>query len=260
MSQDQGTRPARYAYGVWFILALTGAWAYHALTPFILRAALGLMGDIEILPNIFRHYLRLQPWLWSIPLLFLIFGLLCKHITFLRHPVSISVSGGLLCALYLFIGICLASPYFIHAYSPPFPGTLKKQLREADELTLYALWTTNAQTALQEKFHDYPITGKVELKNHPRRQTTIEGLIQGSETNSTEMVCFYPHHGLRAVHQGKTIDLLICFGCGKVEHHPSGKFYHMHKSTQPVLDSIFVDAGVPLPPEKKTKPEAEKTE
>lgn len=261
MSLDQGIRPARCAYGVWLVLALIGAWAYHALTPFSLRAAVGIGGGIEALPGGYRLYLSLQPWLWGTPVCFLVLGLACQRLIFLRHPVTITLFGGLLSALYIFMGILLATPYFIYAGSPPFPDKMKTQLRQAEELTVYALWTTNRQAQANEKFHSYSVAGKIDLKNHPRRREIIEGLIQGSETNSVEMMCFYPHHGLRATYRGKVIDLLICFGCGKVEHQPGGEFYRMNKSAQPLLDSIIVEAGIPLPPPSKTaQTAAEKTE
>lgn len=253
MSINPEARPARCAYGWWFIVALVGTLAYHSLTPFSLRAAQGMSGDIAVLPSGYRLYLSLQPWLWAAPICFLGLGFACKHFSVLRHPVIISIFGSLLTALYLCMGVLLATPYFIYAGSPPFPDKLKTQLREADELTVYALWTTNDQQQTSQQFHNYPTAGTVNLKNHPKRLEVIEGLILGSETNSTEMACFYPHHGLRVIHQGKTIDLLICFGCGKVEHLPSGAFYHMHKSTQPALDSLFAEAGIPLPPESKKK-------
>lgn len=63
--------------------------------------------------------------------------------------------------------------------------------------------------------------------------------------------CFSPRHGLRAVKNGKNLDLLICFSCGQSRcfiDMDEVANVSMAKRPQNIFNQIFADAGLKLAP------------
>lgn len=107
-----------------------------------------------------------------------------------------------------------------------------------------------------EKFHGWRVLGKTAIKEADARKMVLTALVKGmAENDGSAAKCFNPRHGLRAVHDKKTVDLVICFECLQVEVYVDGKQVHpagargpflTSESPQPTLDKLLKDAKVPL--------------
>lgn len=131
-------------------------------------------------------------------------------------------------------------------------------LEKADSFELYSVKPEVAKNESGEGpklFHDYPVLGKTVIKGANTRKAVRTTLLQAIASHPKYGAkCFLPRHGLRAMHDGKTLDLLICFECSRISAWSGGKETHLLTagSAQPLLDRILKDANVPLakPPGK----------
>lgn len=65
-----------------------------------------------------------------------------------------------------------------------------------------------------EKFHGYPVLGKVEIEDVAKRKELMSALRKGiADNDGAAAKCFWPRHAIRAVENGKTIDYVVCFEC-----------------------------------------------
>jgi hypothetical protein len=97
---------------------------------------------------------------------------------------------------------------------PNRPGAEERALLEsATELTLFAIDPRG--DAPNGEVDGYPIRKTVVIPRAEIAQVAkavAKALGQGPEAN-----CFEPHHALRVVSGGQTVDLVICFACQEVE-------------------------------------------
>src|SRR5262249_42133996 len=103
----------------------------------------------------------------------------------------------------------------------------------------------------KDKFHGWKVLGQTAFKDADLRKKVLDALVKGiQENDGIAAACFNPRHGLRAVHDGKTVDLVICFECLQVQVFVDGKKSGVltSESPQPLLDMILKDAKVPLAP------------
>ena len=68
------------------------------------------------------------------------------------------------------------------------------------------------------------------------------------ESSGIEMACFNPQFGIRAVREGQTVDLVICYACLQIEIYDR---YGMRSTTTsnfplPMFSRVLSDAGVKL--------------
>lgn len=84
-------------------------------------------------------------------------------------------------------------------------------LDSAQELTIFSL--TPDPSDKSGSFHRYPIVGQAKVKGADK-DLLVMALKQGiADPDGQHVMCFDPHHGLRATANGKTVDLVICFMC-----------------------------------------------
>ena len=78
---------------------------------------------------------------------------------------------------------------------------------------------------------------------HPGERGHRRSLLQSA-------ACFNPRHGIRATHDGKTVDLVICFECFSLQvflgDTKAGAL--TTDSPPPTFDRVLRKAKVPLPP------------
>jgi len=141
-------------------------------------------------------------------------------------------------------------------YEHKLPQSVVNILQKAEKLTLYSL---DPDPRLNDKnaFHDVHVLGAAELKNAPR-ETLLKALDQGiADDKVTAQACFNPRHGIRAEHDGKTVDIVVCFQCWKVKvfepNDAQGKYVVIGRSPQPEFDKILTDANVKLAPKADEK-------
>jgi hypothetical protein len=82
-------------------------------------------------------------------------------------------------------------------------------------------------------------------------KTILAALDKGiKDAPNRAAACFKPRHGVRATHDGKTVDLVICFVCFVILIDVDGKFERNPKVTgspQEAFGEVLTAAKVPLP-------------
>ncbi|MBN9010416.1 MAG: hypothetical protein J0H63_09890 [Rhizobiales bacterium] len=124
------------------------------------------------------------------------------------------------------------------------PDDVATALKKAGELEVYSL---NGDTEEKDGWHGSKVLGKTTVKKGDATklaETIAKGVTEGDKGAR----CFVPRHGVRAVHGGKTYDLVICFECGWVYVFVDGsdKPTRLMISETPhkMLDKILTDAKV----------------
>src|SRR5579872_1364209 len=76
--------------------------------------------------------------------------------------------------------------------------------------------TPGKDTKRLEDFHGFPVLGKIDVADRDKRSEIFGAMITSISSPKTIMAaCFWPHHGLRTVQKGETVDYLICFQCSQ---------------------------------------------
>jgi hypothetical protein len=139
------------------------------------------------------------------------------------------------------------------------PDKAKAILDKADQIEFYSLDPGNGEEKKEKPkstFHDYAVLGKTTIKDAKGREKVLSALQTGIKRGSGAARCFEPRHGIRATHEGKMVDLVICFQCMQVEVYyakggeRAGSVF-TSRSPQETFDKILKDAGVKLAPKAK---------
>ena len=157
------------------------------------------------------------------------------------------------CLILVLVLVCL---YFgwTH-FTNRIPGNILTFLEQADRFELLSLqpWTADSGRPEPENdFHRHRILGKVLVQDQETQKELIAALKKGTEENKTdEAKCFWPRHGIRATHKGKTVDLAVCFYCLQMEIYTSDDPARKEKlltskSPEAVFDKVLQGAGIPL--------------
>jgi hypothetical protein len=128
-----------------------------------------------------------------------------------------------------------------------FPEKHRRILEEAAELEMFSIGGTAGQKA-EEEFRYFGVVGKMRVTDGRIKAELVSALFDGVATPSNMMGCFKPHHGVRATHEGKTVDLLICFECQNFKGFAeSGEFGGaISKLPEDLFNRILTSGGVPL--------------
>jgi hypothetical protein len=125
-------------------------------------------------------------------------------------------------------------------------------LRKCDQFILLSLDPSlDEETSKSEQFHKYRVLGKTEVKDSKRKWELITALITGAERardRRFSTLCFRPRHAIQALAGTNSVDLLVCFECGKIaEFNAAGQcFCEMADDAKEVFNGTLTDANVPL--------------
>lgn len=136
------------------------------------------------------------------------------------------------------------------------PADVLAVLEKAEELELWSLDPGTGQPEAADGFHGWKTLGKTTVKKAEIRKSLVASLQKGIAENEGRVAeCFIPRHGLRAIASGKTVDLVICFECLRIEAIVGDKHHFLRTmgSPQAAFDQALRDAQVPLPPKKGEK-------
>jgi hypothetical protein len=137
------------------------------------------------------------------------------------------------------------------------PDDVRIPLETEKEFELFALSPLScpmcpySATPIDDGFHGYHVLGQTRVTDASQRSRLLSALNQGVQEATVTAKCFEPRHGLRVIHEGKTIDLIIAFGCGYAlayvddQRVPS---FDSSQSPEAVFDEALRAAGVPLSP------------
>jgi hypothetical protein len=132
-----------------------------------------------------------------------------------------------------------------------FPVKIKDILENAEEMELYSLAPERAEETDKNALRGWKVLGKTVLKDAEARKKAFAALEDGTENVGKSEKCFRPRLALRAVHDGKTVDVLISYECGWLYVYLNQKeeeVARLETGTAPelVLDKMLKAAGVPL--------------
>lgn len=84
------------------------------------------------------------------------------------------------------------------------------------------------------------------LKDHAAQMKLLHAMY-GSLGMGNPKSCFLPRHGIHAVRNGQTVDILICFECAQAYSYSSfgKKGVSTGDGAQSVFEQIFAEAGLP---------------
>jgi hypothetical protein len=149
----------------------------------------------------------------------------------------------------------LAAPLSASAADHKLPEAAQAILDKAEKVELLSLHPRPVPKADRPKekdlFHNYRVLGKTALKDADRK-TVFAALDKGIKDADPNLAagCFNPRHGIRATHDGKTVDLVICFECLQIVAYVDDKYAGGPKVTgtpQPAFDKVLKAAKVLLP-------------
>lgn len=152
----------------------------------------------------------------------------------------------------------------------PTLGEVSSILSKSDQWQLYSLdaYPRRGEAVFSFFFgsnylHGWLVLGKTIVKDSLIRKTLVDELEHGlrqhihKQTQNREdgrLVlggCFQPRHGIRVMHEGKPVDILLCFECGYIETHKDGNSNRVWTTTdaaQEAFDAVFKKAEIPLSP------------
>ena len=96
------------------------------------------------------------------------------------------------------------------------PEGAEAVLRGAGTIEIFALDPIHVseRESSAPSLHGYPILGSATITDHGQRAALVELVLDGIVKSEGEQAfCFDPRHGLRAVHEGRTLELVICYEC-----------------------------------------------
>lgn len=143
------------------------------------------------------------------------------------------------------------------------PGDVRGVLDNAEHITLYSIDPRRpgdpTLPAPHGKIQDYRICGSAEVPAGTERKALLDSLYKAideefvPEGTARVVMCFDPHHAIRATRHERSIDLVICFMCSTIHIHDSNKpSVLVSKSAEPTFDATLKRLGLPtkdlLPP------------
>jgi hypothetical protein len=106
----------------------------------------------------------------------------------------------------------------------------------------------------RELLYGYPVLGQVRITDPELRQEVLAAVKADIRAGSQDQnKCFFPRHVLRVTKGHRTTDVVICFQCHSYLLYPDGLGRSdltppIDSRSQPLLNKVLTDAGIPLPP------------
>ena len=137
------------------------------------------------------------------------------------------------------------------------PAEAKKGLAKAETIELFLLdprrKPTDKDAAKQkDRFCGWGVQSSVKVTDKGKRKELVASIEKAvADSRATEQrMCFYPHHGLRAVGGGKTVEMIICFQCRRIQVYVDEALRTVATTRDPedILDKLLEGKKVPVPP------------
>lgn len=154
--------------------------------------------------------------------------------------------------LLILVGL-IGAPLWIVSYlreQRQVPEEVELALRGADTFELLSLDGYERKPTAEE-FHGIPVVGKVSIDDPTIRKELVDRFFFGvTENPGAVAACFHPRHGLRVTHQGRQLDLVICFECLAVKAYRGDDLIGtilISISPKQTFDLTLETLGVPRP-------------
>lgn len=145
---------------------------------------------------------------------------------------------------------------------------LERKLLDADKLELFSLspnyymfhrvkWPVPGQTPpeqppeqplAEQGFYGHKILGILTITHPKVRRQLARQLIENFHRPGATSECFDPHHGLRIYDKGTTVDLVLCYSCGRMNTYGleySEDEISLGNGFPPLLYTLFRDDDIP---------------
>jgi hypothetical protein len=96
-----------------------------------------------------------------------------------------------------------------------FPGDSLQVLEQAETMQLFSL---QPESSAESDMRGWKVLGQLPITDPAVRTHLVSSLRAAMEDQfAGRRPCFRPRHAIRATKQDQTIDVLICFECGRVQ-------------------------------------------
>lgn len=124
-------------------------------------------------------------------------------------------------------------------------------LEKGDKFELFSLNPARTAEKPPNEFHGWEILGSTKVDKADVRKKLVAALKKAAaENDGVAAGCFNPRHGIRIVHGGKTIDVVICFECYSASVYIDDErkdSFLLTDSAQATFNKVLTDAKVKLP-------------
>jgi hypothetical protein len=133
------------------------------------------------------------------------------------------------------------------------PDEVKTILSRAEQIEVVSLDPTYSGLPKSlESPPGYKVLGQTAVTSWWGRRQVVRAIEQGiASHDGSAALCFIPRHALRATHEGRTVELVLCFQCSTIRVYLDGQRQsdiRTASSPQELLDRLLTEAGVPLAP------------
>src|SRR5262245_49018124 len=138
------------------------------------------------------------------------------------------------------------------------PAEAKEGLAKAETIELFLLDRQRKPTDMdaakqKDRFCGWGVRSSVKVTDKGKRKELVASIQKAvADSSATEKrMCFYPHHGLRAVGSGKTVEMVICFQCRQIKVYVDKEALDTVVTTrdpEDILDKLLEGKKAPVPP------------
>jgi hypothetical protein len=119
-------------------------------------------------------------------------------------------------------------------------------IRFADSIEVLSLHP-DEQPEASDTFYGFPVLGRARVADNDTRARLIADLVEGLLETVSAADCFFPRHGVRAVCQGRVVELVICFECNQARVYPEG-WTTISDRPRAIIVQMLQAARIPLSP------------
>jgi hypothetical protein len=138
------------------------------------------------------------------------------------------------------------------------PEQARAILSKAATFELYSLQPLKDKKAADGpgRLYGWKVLGKTTVKRADKAGKELLAGLEKAIGKGGGAECFDPRHAIHAEHEGKSVDLVICFECHWVNVYLDGKNKLVSQLTvdpsiEPLFDKVLRDAKIPLAKKRK---------
>lgn len=133
------------------------------------------------------------------------------------------------------------------------PRGARQILEQSPRLMLFSVKPRENYEPNKTVFHRHEILGQTVISDADEKRELLASLYDGfapAPNGGMKFGCFNPRHGIRATHNGKTVDLLICFRChqfnGYLNDHQFANYEFITDAPAPKFNAVLAAANIPV--------------
>lgn len=132
------------------------------------------------------------------------------------------------------------------------PAVVQMALLEFGDWELLSLDPADRKENPPGGFHGFVVLGKTRVNHAATQAKLIQAVFEGTKKGLKidPAACFEPRHGLRLKHQGKNVDLVLCFECHTMKVYGADQKAEVclvDDSPETTFTQVLREAKVPLP-------------